>query len=348
MGSAVKQAVNLSKEHQILVLTCGRPQKEQRINPNLKVISLPGFLIPDPVNYVISFPIIFAFLKKLRSFKPDVVMFSKYMFFTSLLIPLAKIQGFPVITTTDTFPGIIWFPRSTIVSAIMWLYARIIGLPLLWLSNQVVILHPGLESIAKRFRLKATTIPNGVEDVLLLPQPQVKDISKPKNEFWIGFVGRPESVKGIDMIQTVARQLESIPCLRFVFIGGSPATAREEANRLYLGFRYDVASLYQYLDLLILPSYSEGWPNVLLEAMAQKVPCLATSVGGVPFLIKHKHNGWLIPPGSSNKLRQAILYLHKHPALRRRLGQNGYQTVKDQFVWSKILPQYQKLFNDLQ
>jgi len=348
MGSAVKQAVNLSRQHQVIVLTCGRPEKYQRLNPHLEVISLPGWLIPDPVNYVISFPIISAFIHQLDTFQPDIVMFSKYMFFTSLLISLAKIKGYPVVTTTDTFPGINWFPRSKPVSAVMWLYARIIGLPLLWLSNKVILLHPGLEAVAKKYRLNTVNIPNGVDDTLLNAQPRPKDIIKPKGEFWIGFVGRPESVKGIDLILKVAKDLENLPRLKFIFIGGSPDKTRLEGNRLCLGFRYDVVNLYQFLDLLVLPSYSEGWPNVLLEAMAQKVPCLASNVGGIPYLIKHKQNGWLIPSGHAFKLRRAILYLYRHPSLRHRLGQNGFETVANRFVWSKLLPQYQELFNRLQ
>src|SRR4030065_1483485 len=91
MGSAVKLAKNLSKIAEVRVLTSGRKKKAEIINENLEVISSDGFLIPDPVNYMISVSMLFKFWSLARTFRPEVVVVSKYMFFSSLVIPIARL-----------------------------------------------------------------------------------------------------------------------------------------------------------------------------------------------------------------------------------------------------------------
>lgn len=306
MGSAVKQAENLSSEHQILVLTTGREKQNQKVSANLTIRSVIGLLLPDPINYCIAPAVFPEFIRQVKVFKPDVVMVSKYMFFTSFIIPLAKLMGLRVITTTDTFPGINWFPRSRPVAAVMWLYARLIGLPLLWMSDKVILLYSGLEPIAKKYHLKFVTIPNGVDDSYFEKQPKPKDIYKPKGEFWVGFVGRPESIKGYDLALKAADYFAiGDPKVKFVFVGGN-AKPHTDGNKIFLGFRSDIKQIYQLFDCLILPSYAEGLPNVLLEAMAQGVPCIASRVGGVTSIIDTEVNGLLIKRGSFREITSAI------------------------------------------
>ncbi len=343
MGSAVKQAVQLSKKYSVLVLTTGRKNSLEKFNKNLTVKSVPGFLLPDPVNYVFS-PCIFSeFFKVVKIFKPDLVMVSKFMFFTSFIIPLARLIKLRVITTTDTFPGINWFPRSRFVAAIMWFYARLVGLPLLWLSNKVVLLYPGLSPIARKYHLNFTNIPNGIDFQKLKAMSTPKDVKKPKNEFWVGFVGRHESVKGYDLLLKLSKKFRSNSQVKFVFVGGN-TSPHQHKNCLYLGFRLDIVKLYQFFDTLILPSYAEGFPNVLLEAMAQGVPCIASNIGGVPYIIQHKKNGLLVKPGSLNQINKSLKVLISNQKLRHRLSQEAKVTIANYYNWDKIIEDYDYLF----
>lgn len=347
MGSAVKQAENLSRKHKLLVLTTGRSQKKEQPSKNLTILSVSGWLIPDPVNYVVSFSFYVELLKHLSSFKPDVVMVSKYMFFTSFAIPIARILGFKVITTTDTFPGINWFPKSRLVGAVMWLYARLIGLPLLWLSNKVILLYPGLEKEAKKHRLNYVTILNGVDESYFQKQPHPKDIKKPKGEFWVGFVGRPESVKGYDLALKIAGYFESRdPKIKFVFVGGQVEPHRM-GNRIYLGFRNDIKSLYQLFDCLILPSIDEGLPNVLMEAMAQGVICVVNGVGGVRWLIADKRNGVIVPRNNALSYQRSLITLKKSKALARNIKASAPESIHKTFNWKYIAPSYDRLIHSL-
>lgn len=345
MGSAVKLATNLSLHYQVKVLTTGRRQSYQLLNPNLSVESAMGLLIPDPINYMVSPSLLIRFIKLITDFKPDIVIVSKYMFFSSFVIPLARIMNVKVITVTDTFPGINWFSTSILTSAIMWTYARLIGIPLLRWSNKVVLLYSGLESIAQKYRLNYTTIPNGVESQYLKKSNPPLDITKPKNEFWVGFVGRPESAKGFLMAQAVARNFISDPHIKFIFVGGQTGQSQVE-NISFLGFRSDIMQIYQLFDCLIMPSHAEGLPNVAMEAMSQGVPVIASAVGGLVHLIDST-NGILVNSQSVSGFTTAISNLKADPWLRQRIGRAAKLTIATRFNWDKIILSYRQLIHDI-
>ncbi len=346
MGSAVKLATNLSDRMEIMVLTSGRRIKDEWINKNLRVISVGGFLIPDPVNYMISFELLTRFISLVKLMKPEVVIVSKYMFFSSLVIPLARLMRVPVITVTDTFPGINWFPVSVAASVVMWIYARIIGLPLLWMSDKVILLYKGLELVARRYHLNYETIPNGVESKYLGEVAQPKDINKPKGEFWVGFVGRPESVKGYDRLLELASMCRSNNKIKFVIAGGDLKPKMVD-NKMFLGFRKDIMNVYQTLDVLVLPSHAEGLPNVVMEAMACGVPVIAMAVGGVVEIIKNGENGFLVPSGSVKEIKKKVLELYDNKALRGKLSVAARGTIKSKYNWDKILDSYIRLIGQV-
>lgn len=92
-----------------------------------------------------------------------------------------------------------------------------------------------------------------------------------------------------------------------------------------------VQAFYRETDLFVLASFAEGVPVVLMEAMAMEIPCLATWINGVPELISHGVDGWLVAPGSEAELTAAISRLADDPELRRRLGKAGRVRVQAQY-----------------
>jgi glycosyltransferase involved in cell wall biosynthesis len=346
MGSAVALARNLSKVMRVVVLTSGRTKEDEELGENLRVVSTRGFLIPDPINYMISLGLLLRFVDLVRLVRPEVVVVSKFMFFSSLVIPLARLMKVPVITVTDTFPGINWFPVSKFASIIMWFYARIIGLPLLWMSDKVVLLYRGLIKVAKKYNLDYVVIPNGVEPIYFEKLPIPVDIKKPKDEFWVGFVGRPESVKGYTQALSIASDLQKYKNIKFVFVGGN-RKVKVEKNKMFLGFRRDIMNIYQLFDVLILPSHAEGLPNVVMQAMACEIPVVANAVGGVVELIDNKRNGFLVELGDVKAMKRRILDLYRNEDLRVKIGKAARETVKKDFNWSKILRDYQELIKQV-
>lgn len=86
--------------------------------------------------------------------------------------------------------------------------------------------------------------------------------------------------------------------------------------------------LLSSVDAFVLPSYMEGLPNALLEAMAWALPCVCTPVGAVPEFVRHGENGWLVQPGAVDELATAIETLTEDASLRVRLGEAARATME--------------------
>ena len=94
-----------------------------------------------------------------------------------------------------------------------------------------------------------------------------------------------------------------------------------------------MAPFFNAADIFVLPTYAEGFPNVVKEAMACAVPVLTTSVGGIPEVIEDGANGLLVAPRDAAALEGALERLVDDAGLRRRLGDNGRRTVAQRFSW---------------
>ena len=95
--------------------------------------------------------------------------------------------------------------------------------------------------------------------------------------------------------------------------------------------RGELFRLYQQSDILVLPSYSEGFPRVIVEAMSQGLPVIATKVGGIPHRLGDEVHALLVPPGSARELASAIEKMMADGELRRSLIHNGYEFVAEAF-----------------
>jgi glycosyltransferase involved in cell wall biosynthesis len=112
----------------------------------------------------------------------------------------------------------------------------------------------------------------------------------------------------------------------------------------FAGFRSDIPQILSAMDLFVLASVSEGFPNVLLEAMAAGKPVVATRVGGVPELIEHGRDGVLVDPADAAGLADAVLSLMKDPARARTLGENAGKKVRRDFTLESMVDQYEKMY----
>ncbi len=99
-------------------------------------------------------------------------------------------------------------------------------------------------------------------------------------------------------------------------------------------------------ELFILPSYYEGCPKVLLEAMSCGVPCIGTDVEGIREIIKHKENGFLCNTDVPS-IRKAILEVLEDRALRRKISQNARKTIVEHFSLESILKKEREIYEIL-
>lgn len=129
-------------------------------------------------------------------------------------------------------------------------------------------------------------------------------------------------------------------------LGDGPDRAMLEQQTASLGLQEEVSfagvqnqdrvrALYQETDLMVLASFAEGVPVVLMEAMAMEIACVATGITGVPELIRPEMDGLLTPPGDAGALAAAIERLMDDPELRRRLGQSARKQVMEHYDLSR-------------
>jgi glycosyltransferase involved in cell wall biosynthesis len=126
----------------------------------------------------------------------------------------------------------------------------------------------------------------------------------------------------------------------FVFAGDGPErdALEREAARLgvldsvcFLGVREDIPTLLASIDVLAMPSLSEGLPMALLEAMACGKAVIASAVGAIPQMIADRVNGWLIDPADEQGLAAAMRGLIMSPELRASMGREARRTIESRF-----------------
>lgn len=179
----------------------------------------------------------------------------------------------------------------------------------------------------------------------------------PSDRIVVGTVARAEPYKGVAYLQKAALQMvEQHPKLDFVFVGDgslrkeleAEVGARGWSDRIhFLGFRNDVNEIMNTFDIFILPSLSEGLPNVILEAMASSKPVIATAVGGIPEAVVEGETGLLIPPSNTTAIMDAIRSLLSDHKAALRMGEAGRRRVEENFSLQKEVSSFEHLYKQL-
>lgn len=173
----------------------------------------------------------------------------------------------------------------------------------------------------------------------------------------VGAAGRLSPEKGFDqLVEAAARVLHRAPDVGFIHFGDGPLRENMEQRIASLGlrdrfvlagFRSDIAGFLPHLDLVALPSYTEGLPVVLLEAFAAGVPAVATAVGGTPEVVQEGKSGYLIPARDPVALAERILQALGDDAARRQMGSHARRHVQEHFTFAAQSLLYQELFEKL-
>jgi glycosyltransferase involved in cell wall biosynthesis len=183
-----------------------------------------------------------------------------------------------------------------------------------------------------------------------------REIGIKKDESIIGNVASLFPVKGQIYFLAAAKEvIKEFPKVKFLIIGEGwiEDKLKEEADKLgitshveFLGFRNDVKELLNIMDMFVLPSLSEGLPFSLLEAMACRIPVIATKVGGIPEIIDDGMNGFLVPPADPEALAEKIKCLLEDPIGADRLAQRGYEKI-ELFDIQSMLKAYEEIYSGL-
>jgi glycosyltransferase involved in cell wall biosynthesis len=207
---------------------------------------------------------------------------------------------------------------------------------------------------------KVRVIHNAI-DLTTYPGPAEKSIRVelgiPKDAILVATAGRLSPEKNHRGLVEAARHvLAKKPDVYFVVFGeGFLRPELEKAvteagigHRFLLpGFRSDVRSLLHEIDIFVLPSHTEGLPNVILEAFACRKPVVATRVGGTPEVVSDGVNGVLISRGDMEGLGEAVFNLAGDAELRKRMGMEGYLSVGDEFGFERQTDLYLNLYGNV-
>lgn len=180
----------------------------------------------------------------------------------------------------------------------------------------------------------------------------------PADALVLGYVGRIVRDKGIIELeaawQTIRHKFSSIHLLLIGKIENQDPVPRQILERLksdplvrFVGPVAETAPFYAAMDILVLPTYREGFPNTPLEAAAMELPVVATDVDGCPETLSPGITGLLVPPRDSLALTEAISELVVNRKLRVRMGQAGRERVlryfKPDIIWEALYQNYQEL-----
>ena len=184
-------------------------------------------------------------------------------------------------------------------------------------------------------------------------------VTKPATRRWaIGYVGALTEAKGVpSLLEAIPLVLEKVQGAHF-FIAGEGALDRYASNFVWehnLGNAVELLGwiphecLPQYLSalrLLVLPSCSEGIPNVVLEAMACGTPVLVTAVGAVSDIIQDGVTGFILASNSVEDIAEGILRVLNHPNLSK-IVQNAQALVKEKFSFKATLEGYRRALDNV-
>jgi glycosyltransferase involved in cell wall biosynthesis len=116
---------------------------------------------------------------------------------------------------------------------------------------------------------------------------------------------------------------------------------------IFTGFLHDIYPILSELQVFVLPSLREGFPLIILEAMAKSKPIVSTAIDGITEQIEDGVNGILVPPQDSELLGQAIISLLKDRSLAKRLGEKARDKAQDRFSVERMVTDTQLVYQQV-
>jgi len=325
------------------IITRNNGKDNLKLPKNLKVYKLgPKVAVDDPISKIVYIVRSFFFV-----YRRNYDLVHAHAFLPGITVRLLMI--------TKKIPAVLTIHGTSIGTNLNNIFMRWLEkfiLTQIRYSAQITVSQDFLN--IKNINQKVIYIPNGV-DVNRFDRIRIQKVKDPT----IIFVGRLHPQKNLKtLLQAIELARKKIPDIRLLIVGEGPQ--REEIIKyvrdLYLNKTVkllgivsglDLVRLYKSSHLFILPSIYEGQPLTLLEAWAAKLPVITTKTGDCQYLIKDGSNGYLINnPYNISEITNICKKALKNKNLTK-LGQNGYNLVKENFSWEKSAQETLSLYENL-
>ena len=347
-------AAAVSAGHQVCLITPSLGEfTEQVKSRSIEVVQM-------PMERTFFFHRSVSFAKFLRDWDADLVHCHSAVTGTILARIGAYLAGVPLISHVhieNKFSDVRWIQKLQIILDNI---TAIVADKIITISNATKssLIDQGISSN------KITVIHNGIsltehfDDMPEIDQLR-STLGLQKNSHIVGTVARLCPVKGQREFILAARNICNLyPNTEFLVIGEDYEFEGKYRSNLenlvkeldleefvhFLGFRSDVRRLIYCFEIFVLPSWIEGLPVTILEAMAARKPVVATSVGGVPELVLDGETGILVPPRDVPGLSKAIELLLEQPDIGHQMGNKGYEYIHQEFSHEKMWTQVQQLY----
>lgn len=185
----------------------------------------------------------------------------------------------------------------------------------------------------------------------IVSPPELKPIKRVDDKQHLLYMGEISKRKGVfDLLKAICKEKEFFKDKLLLRMGGNEVDGdikefiKDNGLEGFVSYEGWIAGEHKkeclnWEDVYILPSYNEGLPIAILEAMSYSHPVISTPVGGIPEVVENKRNGILVEPGNQKEIADAIKYYIENKEEIKTQGENGYKRVKDFFP--------EKVFSDL-
>ena len=242
-------------------------------------------------------------------------------------------------------------------------FAKYTYIPLLFkIVDKVIAITPWeIEFLIKYGcdKNKIVVIPNGMSDIFYKKIDNNdfrKRLGISNNNKLVLFFGRLNITKGVDKLIQVAQEITSRrKDIYFVFRGPDEgvkylveSASKKNKNIILVKEtreKKEIAKTYQSADVYVLPSYREGLPLTLFEAMASGLPVIASPVNGIPYEIKEPNNGFLVRYGDIDNLKKRILQILDDKKLAKKISENNKIKSRN-YDWDIIYKKTMDLYKE--
>ena len=270
----------------------------------------------------------------------------------------AKLLRLPSVCTIHVLPSLDVKPKTKLHQKVEWFVLR-------HFCDRVIAVSEGTRrhhiDISGTSPEQVTTIYNGIDlsafsqmDYVVERALVRTELGIPSNANVLVTVAVLRPPKGIQfMIQALPAILAAHPNTYYLIVGGGAhhSALLEEVHKagvnarvIFAGMRKDVPRLLAASDVFVLPTLTEALPTVLAEAMAAKLPIVASRVGGVPEMIANGQNGFLVAPEDVAGLVKACNHVLEHAEKRLDMGMEGWKIVKKKFSVERQVEQLKELY----